>query len=183
MACALALLAAAGCTPDGRTVEGALGKAATALAAHDHAALFRVIDQRARHALAAVVHARREAAKVIREEYPAPEQARALEALGDAQHARDAADLFARRCPTACLEQLSSQVGAPTETRTEGKLTVVRTSRGGELKLYLGNDTWYGIEWHTDALIRERDRAAAELDLVKKNAELYRKRQALAPTP
>jgi hypothetical protein len=180
LALALALTLALGCEPDARTVEGALGKAATALARRDARALFRVIDQRARHALAAVVQARREAATIIRGSYPAPEQGRALAALGDALHATDAADLFAARCPTPCLDALAAQVGAPAEMHTQGSSTRVRTVRGGELVLYRGTDTWYGIEWHTEELMRERSRAAAELDLVQKNAEIYRRAQALA---
>ena len=176
----LALTLVCGCEPDARTVEGALGKAATALARRDARALFRVIDQRARHALAAVVQARREAAKVVRASYPAPEQSLALAALGDALQAEDAAGLFALRCPTACLDVLAAQVGAPAEVHSAGPVSRVRTVRGGELTLYRGTDTWYGIEWHTQDLMRERTRAAAELDLVRKNAEIYRRAQALA---
>jgi hypothetical protein len=58
-------------------------------------------------------------------------------------------------------------------------VTVVHTSRGGELRLFHGTDGWWGIEWNTEALARERTRASAELDLVQKNAALYRKQQAL----
>ena len=168
------------CGEDPRTVEGALGKAATALARRDARALFRVVDQRARHALAAVVQARREAATLIRESYPPEERPRALAALGDALAASDAADLFAARCPTACLDDLAGQVGAPAEVRSLGAVSVVRTTRGAELELYRGTDTWYGIEWHTEELMRERDRAAAELELVQKNAETYRRAAALS---
>jgi hypothetical protein len=94
--------------------------------------------------------------------------------------ASDAADLFAVRCPTSCLDGLAAQVGAPAEVRSSGAVSVVRTTRGGELTLYRGTDTWYGIEWHTEELIRERSRAAAELELVRKNAETYRRAAALA---
>lgn len=178
---ALSSLFACASSADPRTVEGALARAASALAEDDPTALFRVIDQRARHAMAAIVQARKEAAEVIRKSYPEAERERALAALGDAKDAADAAALFAMRCPTTCRRELAARVGAPAEQREEGEIVVVRTARGSEVRLYRGNDTWYGIEWHTDELIRERTRAAAELDLVQRNAKLYEERDALTP--
>jgi hypothetical protein len=165
--------------PDARTVEGALAKAATALARNDASGLFRVIDQRARHALAAIVQARHEAAEIIRKSYPAGEQERALGELGDALGAKDAAALFALRCPQTCRDELAARVGAPADVKSDGPVTIVRTARGSELRLFHGTDTWYGIEWQTEAVSRERDRAAAELDLVRKNGELYAQQNAL----
>jgi hypothetical protein len=180
---ALAGVLAGGCGPDPRSIEGALARAASALADDDAEELFRVIDQRARHALASIVHARREAAGVIRASYPAAEQAQALAELGDAKDAKDAAALFALRCAAACRAELAAKVGAPREQRQDGSVTVVHTTRGGELRLFRGTDTWWGLEWNTEALARERTRASAELDLVNKNAALYRKQRALEPPP
>jgi hypothetical protein len=176
---ALAWLFVGGCRPDPRSIEGALAKAAAALADDEPLELFRVIDQRARHAMASIVKARHSAAEVIRASYPQAEQTRALAELGEAKDAADAAALFAQRCPAACRQELATKVGAPTEQRPDGSVTVVRTTRGGELRLFQGTDGWWGIEWHTQALARERTRASAELDLVQKNAALYRQQKAL----
>jgi hypothetical protein len=60
-----------------------------------------------------------------------------------------------------------------------GELTHVRTVRGGELDLYRGQDGGYGIVWNTDALRRESTRAFAELDLIRRNANLYEKQRQL----
>lgn len=178
---ALVLVVGCGGGADPREVEGALGRAADALAQRDARALFRVIDQRARHALSAITEARRAAAALIKQGYPAAAQGPALAELGDAASAKDAADLFRMRCDAACLDGLAQQVGAPVERRDEGGEVVVKTARGSELRLYRGSDTWYGIVWNTEALSRERDRAAAELDQVKANAALYQRQNELQP--
>ncbi len=172
---------ACGVGSDPREVDGALGRAADALAQRDAEDLFRLIDQRARHAMASITESRRNAAKLIREEYPDALKARALTELGDAAQAKDAVDLFRLRCAGTCLDGLSQSVGAPVETRQDGVEIVVKTARGGELRMYRGDDMWYGIVWNTDALRRERNRAAAEFNQVKSNAELYREQRKLHP--
>jgi hypothetical protein len=176
---ALACVFVGGCGSDPRDLDGALAKAAAALADDDPAELFKVIDQRARHAMVSIVNARHKAAEVIRASYPEADQARALAELGDAKDATDAAGLFAMRCAASCRQELAAKVGTPTEQHQDGDVTVVHTSRGGELRLFHGNDSWWGIVWNTEALARERTRASAELDLVQKNAVLYRQQKVL----
>ncbi len=158
---------------DPRDVEGALARAAEALAQRDTQALFRVVDQRARHALASIAQSKHAAAELIRQSYPARAQPEALAQLGDAAQVKDAATLFGLRCGATCLDDLSGRVGAPSQVRNDGDEVVVTTARGGQLRLFRGSDTWYGIVWNTDALRRERDRAAAELAQVQANALLY----------
>jgi hypothetical protein len=175
----LALVVGCGSGTDPREVDGALGRAADALAQRDARGLFRVIDQRARHAMAAIADSRRAAAALIKKSYPPSTQAQALSELGDAANAKDAADLFRIRCPAACLDGLLNQLGAPVETHTDGVEVVVKTARGSELRLYRGSDTWYGLVWNTDALSRERNHAIAELEQIKRNAAVYRQQNEL----
>jgi hypothetical protein len=175
----LAVCAVLGCTAgDSRTVHGALGRAADAVAAEDAEKLYLVIDQRARFAISSIVKARGRAAAMIRRDYPAEQQAAALAQLGDALDATDV-ELFRRRCTSACFAELAAKVGAPVEEKTIGKEVVVRTTRGGELHLFKGDDGRYGIVWNTQALARERQRAAAEEELVRNNAQTFAKRNAL----
>lgn len=165
--------------PDPRSIEGALDAAARAIQAHDARRLFRVVDQRARHALASIVKDRREAAGWVARDYPDAERASTLAALGDAVGAHDAAALFARRCGLACLEDLGRRIGAPARTEAEGDETVVHTARGETLRLYHGDDGWWGLVWNTASLSQERDRAAQDLGQIRANAEIYRKKRAL----
>jgi len=169
----LLVVVACGVGDDPRELDGALARAASALAQRDAVALFRVIDQRARHAISSISKSRRRAAALIKSSYPTAAQAEALAELGDAAIAKDEADLFRMRCGASCLDGLAAQVGAPVETRTEGDELVVKTARGGELRMFRGTDRWYGIVWNTDALSRERARAAAEFEQVQANAALY----------
>jgi hypothetical protein len=166
--------------PDPRTIRGALDAAARALEAHDGRALFRIIDQRSRSAMASIVGDRREAARLIHADYPAPERRAALTSLGDAHSASDAADLFTRRCAKPCMAALASAVGAPLSERRTGDQDVeVRTARGHRLYLHRGKDGWWGIVWNTEPLSEERTRAARELVQIQQNADVYRRRRKL----
>jgi hypothetical protein len=175
-----ALAFGAGChDPDPRSIEGALAAAASAIEAGDRARLFRVVDQRARHALASIVRDRREAALLVARDYPEDVRGAAHAALGDAADATDAAGLFARRCDRACTEDLARRIGAPAHTERDGVETVVHTAREETLRLHRGDDGWWGLVWNTAALSRERDRAAQDLVQIRANAEIYRKQRAL----
>lgn len=167
------------CASDARTVEGALANAASALGARDHAALFQALDERARFSLASVYQARKVAARVIRANYPPEAQAKALAELGDAVAAKSDVELFRARCDDACLDALSASMGAPRDVRVEDRIAIVQTVRGTETRLYRADDGRYGLVWETAALMRERARAAAELDLIQKNGALYSSQRAL----
>jgi len=179
-----ALLLIAGCVSsacggDASTVEGALARAASAVGARDHEALFAAIDQRSRFALASVFNARKLAAQEIRASYPQEAQHVALAELGDAVDAKTDADLFRLRCGDVCLDAFAAVLGAPTSVELDDKLATVTTVRGTKTQLYRGEDGNYGLVWETAALVRERTRAAAELDLIRKNGQQYRSQQAL----
>jgi hypothetical protein len=176
---ALTLVAVASCTGDATRVDGAVARAAAAVASRDPEALLEVLDERSRSALQSVYRARQQAAATIRESYPDEAQADALAELGDAATAESAADLFRMRCPDTCVATLGAPLGAPRSVREAGDLTVVTTVRDTELTLYRGKDGRYGLVWQTDAWIRERSRAAAELDLIQKNARAYATQRAL----
>jgi hypothetical protein len=178
----VAALAAAGllsCTGDATRVDGAVARAAAAVASRDHAALLEMIDERARSALQSVYRTRQQAAATIRESYPVEAQAAALVELGDAATAESSVALFRMRCPEACVDQLGAPLGAPRTVREDGDLTRVTTVRDTELTLHRGKDGRYGLVWQTEALMRERTRAAAELDLIQKNARAYQAQRAL----
>ena len=174
----------AGCwAPDTREPRGAIAVAAEAVEAGQPRRLFRVIDQRSRHALAAIQQSRAQAAGLIRSDYPTATQTEALAALGDAALATDAPDLFERRCPRTCQTELGALLGAPVSERTvqgeAGPELEIETATGTRVRLYKGKLGHYGIVFRRAELYAERDRAARELDQIRANAEVYRKRKAL----
>jgi hypothetical protein len=126
-----------------------------------------------------IVKSRREAARIVRESYPEAERAAALAGLGDAAEVEDSAGLFARRCDARCLDAFAAELSAPKSLTEQDGEVLVTTARGARLRLFRGTDTWYGLVWNTDALSRERDRAAAELEQVRQNAALYREQRTL----
>jgi hypothetical protein len=172
----------AACGPDPRTVEGALAAAASAVASRDHGALLRALDQRARDSLSSVYFARKAAAEEIRASYPPDAQPTALSELGDAVTADSDVALFALRCPDVCLDALAGSLGAPRSVRPDAldpRLSTVTTVRDTEAQLYRAEDGSYGLVWESASLMRERTRAAAELDLIKKNGAQYRAQRKL----
>jgi len=165
--------------PDPRSIEGALDGAARAIEASDGRRLFRVIDERARHAMYAIVKSRGEAAALVKADYPDQEKAQALAALGDAASVKDAPELFAARCTRACMDAIATQLGAPVRQERQGDEIVVTTARGGTLHMFPGSDGWFGLVWHTQELADERTRAARELLQIRDNAATYRRRREL----
>lgn len=174
------LLSACDGPPDPRTVEGTLAYISRAVEREAPEELYKVIDERSRHAMISIVSDRREAARLVRESYPPGERAAALAALGDAAEVETAAQLFGRRCDEACRRAIGESVGAPAEVREEGPMTVVTTVRGTKVRLYRGSPNgWYGLEWHPDELAAERNRANRDLAIIRENAETFERRRAL----
>jgi hypothetical protein len=173
------LSACGGGVPDPRTVEGAITAIAECVEHEDAAKMFRLIDPRSRHAMASIVVDRRKARALVESSYPPEARPEALASLGDAADVADAAALFAKRCPAACLRGIGEKLGAPTGTRIDHGDTVVTTPRG-ELRFRGGGEDWYGLVWQTEALADERERANRDLAMITENAETYRRRRTLA---
>ncbi|MDH5675613.1 MAG: hypothetical protein OEZ06_26050 [Myxococcales bacterium] len=164
---------------DPRSVRGALDQAARAVEQGDARELFKVIDARSRHALISIVADRKRAVRTIAADYPPEARAAALGRLGDAAEAKDAADLFARRCREACLGALAQTLAAPvSERRLAARVLEVETARGGRLQLRKG-DSWWGLVWRERELSDERDLASRELRQIKENAAIHRRRRQL----
>ena len=167
--------------PDPRSVGGALSFAANRIEARDAEGLYRVIDERARHAMISIVADRHRAAEAIEADYPEEERRRALESLGQASRVADAPALFAARCDRECMQEMASRIAASRSTRREDDLLIVTTVLDTEVRLFRREDGhWYGIVWHTEELIRERARANRDLALIERNAETYARRRELS---
>ena len=177
--CPLFTLAA--CSGHGQksTVRGALANAAEVLEGRDAVRFFATLDERTRFAMSSTVKARREARAIIEADYPESEAAGALAALGEAAEVSTAAELFARRCDVACLNDFADRVGAPASQVVRGDEVEVTTVRGRTLRMHAGTDGGYGIVWSTDATANERSHSARELRRIKENAEIFRRRAAL----
>ncbi|MFT3926024.1 MAG: hypothetical protein QM778_26005 [Myxococcales bacterium] len=168
-----------GCEPDAHQVEGAIARSEAAASNRDSQALFQSLDERARSALHGMVKARKRAADVIQTGYPKEAQAEALASLGDALQAESGEALFALRCPEACMDALAARLSPPRKVQEKDRLAQVETLRGEKVDLYRADDGTYGLVWNSEALRRESTRSFAELDLIKRNADMYAKQRAL----
>ncbi|MCA9612273.1 MAG: hypothetical protein H6722_10250 [Sandaracinus sp.] len=153
---------------------------AQALEADQGERLYRLLDERSRHALISIHADRRAAAEIVRTRYPEDARAEALAELGDGAQAESPDALFARRCDRACRDDLMESVGAPVEQHREGEVLVVKTSRDRELRFYRQREgQWWGFVWRTEALDHERDVASRDLRQIERNAEIFQRREAL----
>jgi len=175
----LAVSDGCGSDPDPRDIDGAIATALQHAEAGDAGHLFRVIDQRARHAMASIQQDRSEARRLVRASYPPATRDETLRSLGDAAGATSAADLFARRCDGACLAGLVDVLRAPASVQRDGDDATISTVHGGTFRMHRGNDGWWGLVWHTDELEAERNRAARDLEQIRANASVYERRRAL----
>jgi hypothetical protein len=179
LAAITALTFSTACEPDPREVDGAIARAVAAASKRDSEGLFQALDQRARFALSSTVKARQLAVGVIQAGYPQAARAEALASLGEAGEVEGAVALFARRCPDTCMDELAQLLAPPKRVEHHGSVADVETIRGGKLQLYRDPEGNYGLIWNTPALQRENTRAFAELDLIKKNADMYAKQRSL----
>ncbi len=167
--------------------------AAAALQENDMERLFRVLDERSRHAMFSIVADRTEAARLIRADYPEDEQAAALAALGDGAQVETPAAYFALRCDAACLEDFRANIAAPVEetpgevldeeAHPQAEALDVTTARGAVSLYRSGTDHWWGLAWQRSALDAERNRASRDLRQIEQNAATYRRRTVLSGEP
>ena len=156
--------------------------ASQAIADQDSRRLYRVIDERARHALISIATDRHRTAEIIRQDYPSAEQQEALAQLGP--EAEDGESLFVLRCDAPCRQQIGDRIGGIQSQREEGVELVVTTSRDTDLRFYRPEEGhWWGIVWNTHELDRERARANRDLHRVERNAGIYARRRQLDGDP
>jgi len=169
-----------GCSaPDPRTVEGTTELLGAAIERNDPAAVYPLLDRRARAALASIVKDRSAAMHLIAADYPESERAASLARLGDTALTRDPGELFARRCTERCLAEIGARLGAPARQRVAGDELEITTRRGTTLRFYRDREGRVGLVWNTRQLVDERLRANRELIQIRQNAEVYRRRRAL----
>lgn len=175
------MAACGGCTPDPdpRGIEGAIAAALSQVEARDPARLFRLVDQRARHAMASIQQDRAAAGQLVRASYPPELREQTLRSLGDAASARSATELFAQRCDEECFVGLAQVLRAPANIERTGDEATISTFHGDTLRMHRGGDGWWGIVWHTTELEAERNRASRDLEQIRANAHVYERRRAL----
>jgi hypothetical protein len=169
--------------PDPRTVPGALAAALAAADAHDGRALYKLVDQRARRSICAVLFDRHAARDLVRAHYPDEARGPTLADLGDAAEATDAADLFARRCDAACFRWYATALAAPEDVAAHGAGdVVVRTARGTTLHMHRGSDGWWGVtrDGENERLAEEALDAGRDRAEIEEAARVYDRRRDLA---
>ena len=159
--------------PIRRTVEGALAGAASAVGARDHEALFAVLDQRSRFALSSVYTARKAGrgrfAAATRKRRSAPlwpssamPWTPGVMPTSSGSAAGTPASMHSPPCWARPLRSSSRTSWPPSRPCAAPRPSSIAAMTDG-----------YGLVWETATLVRERTRAAAELDLIRKNGQQY----------
>jgi hypothetical protein len=160
--------------PPDTTPQGAYGRIALAVAERRTRDLFPYLETDAQWAAYTVRDLRRDACARVRASYPPAAQPPLLDAWHEEGEAPDGSDLFAlvatRRGWIARLERDLSGVD---HVEIQGERATVVTSRGTRYPFRLRDNGVWGLTIFTAELGAEAERAARDLDVVKRAAADY----------
>lgn len=182
LAVALAVLVAALWQPfpSDRTAEGAYVRLARAISEGHLETAFAYLEDDARDACYTMQRSRKEARDLVAASFPEPERTDVLARYKEEAEAGSGAALFAqiadKRGWTARLHKDLSGVA---RVETEGDRATVVTARGTRYTFRRQRDGGFGLTMFTAELVTDGNRAARDLDVVRKAAEDYRR----APGP
>ena len=160
--------------PPDKTPEGTYARIALAMAERRTRDLFPFLERDAEWATYTIRDLRREACSRVRASYPPDAGAPLLDAWHEQGDADDPADVFTlmatRRGWIARLERDLSGVD---HVEVQGARATVVTSRGTRYSFRMRDNGAWGLTLFTADLTAEAERAARDLDVVKRAAQDY----------
>jgi hypothetical protein len=157
--------------PSDKTPEGAYLRVVRAVNEARPAALFAYTEEAAQHACFTIRDYRKDALGAARGSYP-QEELQALELdYGPYAQAPDGSDVFALiATEQGWLEQLRADVSGIKRVTVEGPRATVETAKGTRYSLRRRPGGIWGLTAFTPILVEEAERAARDLEQVKKAA-------------
>jgi hypothetical protein len=162
--------------PSDRTAEGAYVRLARAVSEGNLETAFAYLEDDARDACYTVHRSRKEARELVAASFPEPERTDTMARYREEAEAGSGAAIFAkvaeRRGWTARLRKDLSGVA---RIETDGDRATVVTARGARYTFRQQHDGGFGLTMFTAELVIDGNRAARDLDVVRKAADDYRR--------
>lgn len=160
--------------PSDRTAEGAYVRLARAVSENHLDTAFAYLEDDAKDACYTVHRSRKEARDLVAESFPEPERTEFLARYHDEAEVGNGAGVFAlhaeRRGWTARLKKDLSGV---VRVESDGDRATVVTARGTRYTFRKQRDGGFGLTMFTAELVTDGNRAARDLDVVRKAAVDY----------
>lgn len=165
--------------PSDKTVRGAYLRIVRAVNERRPEASFAYTEEAAQHACFTIRNYRREALRLIEQDFPAEEQKRYEVEYGPFARASEGSDVFAiLAVREGWMDQLRLDVSGIKSIEENGPRATVETVQGTRYAFRRRPGGIWGLTAFTPALSAEAERAARDLEFVKKAAADFRRSNA-----
>lgn len=160
--------------PAADTAEGAYMRLARSIAEGQLETAFAYLEDDARDACYTVHSTRKEASALVAEAFPEPERSEVLARYKADADAKDGAAVFAREAnERGWVTRLKKDLSGVVEVQSDGDRATIITARGTRYTFRHTREGSYGLTMFTAELVAQGNRAARDLDVVRKAAVDY----------
>ena len=169
--------------PSDRTAEGAYVRLARAVSEGQLETAFAYLEDDARDACYTVQRSRKEARDLVASSFPEPERSEYLARYRDDAEAGSGSAVFAREAERrGWTARLKKDLSGIARIEADGDRATVVTARGTRYTFRRQKDGGFGLTMFTAELVTDGNRAARDLDVVRKASLDYRRDRQLAPS-
>lgn len=162
--------------PSDRTVEGAYVRLARAVSEGHLETAFAYLEDDARDACYTAQRSRKDASDLVAASFPEPERSEVLTRYEEEANAGSGAGLFARVADRrGWTARLRKDLSGVARIESDGDRATVTTARGTRYTFRRQHDGGFGLTMFTAELVADGNRAARDLDVVRKAAADYRR--------
>jgi hypothetical protein len=160
--------------PAESTPEGAYARIVLAISEGHPRDGFAYLETQAQWATFTIRDYRNEAAALIAAHFPEPERSRALSAYGGEAQKADGPDVWVALAEQhGFLSRLRRDLSGVLRVEVNGDRATVETARGTRYAFRRRENGLWGLTMFTGELLRDSEKAARDLGLVRKAAEDY----------
>lgn len=160
--------------PPDTTPEGAYLRISFNIGRGDARSCFAYLEDRAQHAAYTIRDYRREASALVEKAYPEPERTRLLDAYRAHASAEDGADVWSEMATRlGWVARLRRDLSGIAKVEISGERATIETARGTRYAFRKRENGIWGLTLFTAALDEEAERAARDVEVVRKAAADY----------
>lgn len=160
--------------PPDTTVEGAYARIVLSISEAHPRDIFAYLETEAQWACFTIRKYRSEAYSLVETSYPEPERSRLLTEYGPAAHASDGPDVFiALAADRGFVTRLRRDLSGIRSVAHDGDRATIETARGARYTFRKRENGIWGLTLFTAELVAEAQKAARDLEVVRRAAADY----------